>query len=98
MKLDYIYHSGFAIEADGVTVIIDYYKDSSEEEPNRGIVHDRLLKKPGDTLRTLLAFPPRPLQPRSSFMEGRTPRYPVYLLQRYSETPACNGGRRHLYQ
>ena len=24
MKLDYIYHSGFAIEADGVTVIIDY--------------------------------------------------------------------------
>ena len=22
MKLDYIYHSGFAIEADGVTVII----------------------------------------------------------------------------
>ena len=26
MKLDYIYHSGFAIEADGVTVIIDYYK------------------------------------------------------------------------
>ena len=47
MKLDYIYHSGFAIEADGVTVIIDYYKDSSEEVPNRGIIHDRLLKKPG---------------------------------------------------
>ena len=33
MKLDYIYHSGFAIEADGVTVIIDYYKDTSEEAP-----------------------------------------------------------------
>lgn len=47
MKLDYIYHSGFAIEADGVTVIIDYYKDSSEEAPDRGIVHDCLLKKPG---------------------------------------------------
>ena len=30
MTLDYIYHSGFAIEAEGVTVIIDYYKDSSE--------------------------------------------------------------------
>ena len=30
MKLDYIYHSGFAIEAEGVTIIIDYYKDSSE--------------------------------------------------------------------
>ena len=43
MKLDYIYHSGFAIEADGVTVIIDYYKDSSETEYNKGIVHDYLL-------------------------------------------------------
>ena len=47
MKLDYIYHSGFAIEADGVTVVIDYYKDSSQEEPGCGIVHDCLLKKPG---------------------------------------------------
>ena len=47
MKLDYIYHSGFAIEADGVTVIIDYYKDSSEEVFNKGIVHDNLLEKPG---------------------------------------------------
>ncbi len=47
MKLDYIYHSGFAIEAEGVTLIIDYYKDSSEEERNRGIVHDYLLQKPG---------------------------------------------------
>lgn len=47
MKLDYIYHSGFAIEAEGVTVIIDYYKDSSDTEHNRGIVHDHLLQKPG---------------------------------------------------
>ena len=48
MKLDYIYHSGFAIEADGVTVIIDYYKDSSETEYNKGIVHDYLLGRPGE--------------------------------------------------
>ena len=47
MILDYIYHSGFAIEAEGVTVIIDYYKDSSETENNRGIVHDYLLQRPG---------------------------------------------------
>lgn len=47
MKLDYIYHSGFAIEADGVTIIIDYYKDSSEEGYNQGIVHNRLLERPG---------------------------------------------------
>ena len=44
MKLDYIYHSGFAIEAEEVTILIDYYKDSSETEHNRGIVHDYLLK------------------------------------------------------
>ena len=47
MKLDYIYHSGFAIEAEEVTILIDYYKDSSETEHNRGIVHDYLLKRPG---------------------------------------------------
>ena len=47
MTLDYIYHSGFAIETEGVTVIIDYYKDSSETEHNRGIVHDYLLQRPG---------------------------------------------------
>lgn len=42
MKLTYIYHSGFAIESEGYTVIIDYYKDSSER-----IVHDYLLERPG---------------------------------------------------
>ena len=47
MTLNYIYHSGFAIEMEGVTVIIDYYKDSSETEHNRGIVHDYLLQRPG---------------------------------------------------
>lgn len=47
MTLDYIYHSGFGIEAEGVTVIIDYYKDSSEDMPGRGIVHDGLLQRPG---------------------------------------------------
>lgn len=48
MRLDYIYHSGFAIETDDITVIIDYYKDSSEESPGKGIVHDYLLQKPGE--------------------------------------------------
>lgn len=47
MKLDYIYHSGFAIEAEGVTLIIDYYKDSSETLYNQGIVHNELLGRPG---------------------------------------------------
>ncbi len=47
MKLNYIYHSGFMIEADGVTVIIDYYKDASDETSGKHIVHDRFLKKKG---------------------------------------------------
>ncbi len=48
MILHYIYHSGFAIETDDVTVIIDYYKDSSSENPHAGIVHNKLLRKPGE--------------------------------------------------
>ena len=58
MTLDYIYHSGFAIEAEGVTVIIDYYKDSSETEHNRGIVHDYLLQRPGNSMDWPLPFTP----------------------------------------
>ena len=47
MQLTYIYHSGFAIESEQVTLIIDYYKDSSETVYNKGVVHDRLLQRPG---------------------------------------------------
>lgn len=46
MTLDYIYHSGFALEADGGTILIDYWKDSGDT-PGRGLVHDRLLGRPG---------------------------------------------------
>lgn len=46
MKLTYIYHSGYAIEGDDFTIIIDYYKDSSEK-PGEGIVHKELLKRKG---------------------------------------------------
>lgn len=45
MKLTYIYHSCFAIEADNLTVIIDYFKDT--EGYDKGIVHDYLLNLPG---------------------------------------------------
>ena len=90
MKLDYIYHSGFAIEADGVTVIIDYYKDTSEEAPNRGIVHDCLLKKPGMLYVLSSHFHPDHF--------NREVLSWIYLLQRYSETSACSGGRCHLYK
>lgn len=46
MKLTYIYHSGFAIEGNGFTIILDYYKDSSDND-EQGIVHQKLLKNPG---------------------------------------------------
>lgn len=45
MKLIYIYHSGYAIEAANFTVIIDYYKDSSNNGTGGAI--DNLLERKG---------------------------------------------------
>lgn len=42
MKLTYIYHSGFAIEGDELTVIIDYFRDTPDK-----LVTGTLLKRPG---------------------------------------------------
>lgn len=47
MHLIYIYHSGFALLADGLTIIIDFYKDSLSTEKHEGIVHDEILNRPG---------------------------------------------------
>lgn len=44
MKLTYIYHSGFAIEGESTTIIIDYYKDTT---PHNGLVTKTLLSRPG---------------------------------------------------
>ena len=89
MKLDYIYHSGFAIEADGVTVIIDYYKDSSEEVFNKGIVHDYLLEKPG--LLYVLCSHFIPTTSIAKFFHGKKlrPRHPLHILQRHPESTAA---------
>ena len=46
MRLTYIYHSGFAIEADGYAILIDYFKDTGKT-PGTGFVHDELLHRPG---------------------------------------------------
>ncbi|MDR2954871.1 MAG: MBL fold metallo-hydrolase [Prevotella sp.] len=43
MKLTYIYHSGFIIEGEHFAIVIDYYKDSTDI-PQKGIVHEELLK------------------------------------------------------
>lgn len=45
MRLTYIYHSGFAIEGENFTIIIDYYRDSDGE--NDGLVHKSLLHRAG---------------------------------------------------
>lgn len=47
MQLCYILHSGFAIIGEKVTVIIDYFMDSSVIPFRKGIVRKKLLKRPG---------------------------------------------------
>ena len=42
MKITYIYHSGFIIECERSTIIVDYYKDTDDE-----IVHRSLNSFPG---------------------------------------------------
>ena len=42
MKLTYIFHSGFAIETDTFSVLVDYFKDTTDH-PDQGYVHDKLL-------------------------------------------------------
>ena len=46
MRLVYIYHSGFALEADGFSILIDYFKDS-DPDPAKGYVRRELLKRAG---------------------------------------------------
>ncbi|GHV51607.1 hydrolase [Bacteroidia bacterium] len=46
MKLIYVYHSCYVIEADGFAVIFDYYKDSGAS-PLEGYVHGELLRRKG---------------------------------------------------
>lgn len=42
----YIFHSGFLIEGEGFSILIDYFKDTGFS-PREGYVHQTLLKKPG---------------------------------------------------
>lgn len=46
MRLVYIYHSGFVLEADGFSILIDYFKDTSPD-PAKGYVRGDLLKRTG---------------------------------------------------
>lgn len=46
MRLTYIYHSGFAIEADGFAILIDYFKDTGKSA-DKGFIHEELLNRAG---------------------------------------------------
>ena len=46
MKLIYIYHSCYAIEAEKCTILIDFYKDQAESK-GKCIVRDHILCRPG---------------------------------------------------
>lgn len=46
IRIHYLYHSGFAIEVDDITLIIDYYKDASTQE-FESLVNEYLLKRSG---------------------------------------------------
>lgn len=51
MRLTYIYHSGFAIEAPNYTIIIDYFEDSLGKD--KGVVNDRILYRSSQKLYVL---------------------------------------------
>lgn len=46
MRLVYIHHSCFLIEADGFSVLIDYFRDTGKEL-HQGYVNDKVLDSPG---------------------------------------------------
>jgi len=46
MKITYIYQSGFSIEYQNITIIIDYFRDSGVKR-YEGIVHEQLLSRSG---------------------------------------------------
>lgn len=46
MRLMYVFHSGFLIEAEGFAILIDYFKDTGVS-PRDGYVHRELLRRPG---------------------------------------------------
>lgn len=49
MTIRYLYHSGFAIECDTCTLVIDYYRDTCEGKrcAENGVVAGDLLARPG---------------------------------------------------
>ncbi len=49
MTIRYLFHSGFAIESEDCTIVIDYFRDDSDADRSiaNGVVSDEYLKRPG---------------------------------------------------
>ena len=86
MRLTYIYHSGFAIEADEFAILIDYYKDTGRS-PEKGFVHEKLLNRAG-TLYVLSSHfhPDHFLQKQSSCLQNPES-FPDWKSQGYPSSP-----------
>ena len=86
MRLVYIYHSGFALEADGFSILIDYFKDS-DPDPAKGYVRSELLKRAG-TLYILASHfhPDHFLQKQSSCLQNPES-FPDWKSQGYPSSP-----------
>ena len=87
MRLTYIYHSGFAIETEGYTILIDYFKDTGKT-PDTGFVHDELLQRAGTLYILSTHF----------HLEREKTGYQIYFLQRHTETAAGKSRRRPVYE
>ena len=79
MRLTYIYHSGFAIQADEFAILIDYYKDTGRS-PEKGFVHEKLLNRAG-TLYILSSISKKKILMKiitcgSRHSDQQTPAYP----------------------
>ena len=50
MRLVYIYHSGFVVEAEGFSILIDYFKDTNPDGEG-GFVRGGAIKTSGGRVR-----------------------------------------------
>lgn len=80
MRLVYIYHSGFAIEGDGFSVLFDFYRDALLADGSQ-YVHDHLLKREGPLYVFASHFHPDHFNPEILTWKEEKPDT-IYLLSR----------------
>ena len=80
MRLVYIYHSGFAIEGDGFSILFDFYRDALLADGSH-YVHDHLLKREGPLYVFASHFHPDHFNPEILTWKEEKPDT-IYLLSR----------------